>query len=58
MSSTLFHSEMEKFKKTFFLIGYSATLVDSCIKSFLDKMYNSPDITDFINYINMTNNMT
>ena len=34
---------MEKFKKTFSLNGYPATLVDSCIKSFLDKMYNSRD---------------
>ena len=34
---------MEKFKKTFSLKGYPATLVDSCIKSFLDKMYNSHD---------------
>ena len=34
---------MEKFKKTFSLNGYPATLVDSCIKSFLDKMYDSRD---------------
>jgi hypothetical protein len=42
-SYVFFHSEMEKFKKTFSLIGYPATLVNSCIKSFLDKMYNSRD---------------
>ena len=43
-SYVFFHSEMEKFKKTFSLNGYPhATLVDSCIKSFLDKMYNSRD---------------
>ncbi len=42
-SYALFHSEMEKFKKTFSLNGYPATLVDSCIKSFLDKIYNSRD---------------
>jgi hypothetical protein len=42
-SYVFFHFEMEKFKKTFSLNGYPATLVDSCIKSFLDKMYNSRD---------------
>ena len=42
-SFVFFHSEMEKFKKTFSLNGYPATLIDSCIKSFLDKMYNSRD---------------
>ena len=44
-SHVFFHSEMEKFKKTFSLNGYPATLVDSCIKSFLDRdnMYNSRD---------------
>ena len=42
-SYVFFNSEMEKFKKTFSLNGYPATLVDSCIKSFLDKMYNSRD---------------
>ena len=36
-SYVFFHFEMEKFKKTFSLNGYPATLVDSCIKSFLDK---------------------
>jgi hypothetical protein len=30
---------MEKFKKTFSLNGYPAALVDSCIKSFLDKIF-------------------
>jgi hypothetical protein len=43
-SNVFFHSEMEKFKRTFSLNGYPATLVDSCIKSFIDKMYNSRDI--------------
>ena len=42
-SYVFFHFEMEKFNKTFSLNGYPATLVDSCIKSFLDKMYNSRD---------------
>ena len=43
-SYVFFHSEMEKFKKTFSLNGYPATLVDSCIKSFLDKMYITLEI--------------
>ena len=38
-----FQSEMENFKKTFSSNGYPKALIDSCIKTFLDRIYNTKD---------------
>ena len=34
---------MENFKKTFSSNGYPKALIDSCIKAFLDRIYNTKD---------------
>lgn len=47
MFYALLHTEIEKFnKKTFFHNGYIVMLLDSCIKSFLDILYNFSDQVD------------
>ena len=38
-----FQSEMENFKKTFSSNGYPKALINSCIKTFLDRIYNTKD---------------
>ena len=38
-----FQSEMENFEKTFSSNGYPKALIDSCIKTFLDRIYNTKD---------------